>query len=175
MLHRFSIVSQPSFDYQDEEEIIKTSETTPYFVTTSEATKAAATTSPHQTFQPPSAGTGEASINSSSTTTTLTYQGDISNDEKTKDETTTLTYEGDVDDVEEHLKKMMSKEMDLCQGHIDAIATIRHEVFVFKGEVMETGETKVSHLATILANLCKSIFISFTRFFPGIFLTFRKA
>lgn len=67
-------------------------------------------------------------------TTTLTYDGDIS---KTETETSTLTYLGDVEDVEDHIKrlKLESSTPNLCAGHFDAITSLRNEVFIFKGQV----------------------------------------
>ena len=64
--------------------------------------------------------------------TTLTYDGDISNDEV---ETTTLTYIGDVEDVEDHLKRQMNENPDLCSGNFDAVTTLRSEVFILKSSV----------------------------------------
>ena len=65
---------------------------------------------------------------------TLTYEGDISNNDK---ETSTLTYVGDVEDIEDHVSKH-EMNPDLCSGHFDAVTSLRNEVFIFKGHVSKT-------------------------------------
>ena len=68
-------------------------------------------------------------------TTTLTYDGDIVSE--TEKETSTLTYLGDVEDVEDHIKrlKLESNTPNLCAGHFDAVTSLRNELFIFKGQV----------------------------------------